>query len=118
MNNVYELIETISLRTAMYTGEHKLSNIRSFIDGYTFSIKNEKEFLGFLSDFPEFHDWVARKYGFNESTVGWQNMILAVEMDLLPTNIKWNEYSFSATEKQHRSSVSKFFELIEEYKNA
>jgi hypothetical protein len=58
MNNVYELIETISLRTAMYTGEHKLSNIRSFIDGYTFSIKNEKEFLGFLSDFPEFHDWV------------------------------------------------------------
>ena len=118
MNSVYELIDTISQRTAMYTGECKLSNIRSFIDGYTFSFKNENELIAFISDFPGFHDWVAKKYGFYESTAGWHNMILAIEMGFLPTNVKWEEYSLGATEQQHRSSVAKFFDLTREYKNA
>lgn len=118
MKNIYELIETISTRTAMYTGEHKLSNIRSFIDGYTFSIKDEKEYLEFLSDFPGFHDWVARKYGFYESTAGWQNMILAIELGLSPKGISWENYSYGASEAQHKSSVETFFNLVWEYINA
>ncbi|WP_143710890.1 hypothetical protein [Saccharophagus degradans] len=118
MNNIYDLIETISTRTAMYTGEHKLSNIRSFIDGYTFSIKNKAESLEFLSDFPGFHDWVAKRLGFYESTAGWQNMILAIEMEYSPKNIKWVGYADGATELQHKASVTRFFDMVNEYKNA
>ncbi|ANE56093.1 hypothetical protein ACQE3E_03925 [Methylomonas sp. MED-D] len=118
MKNIYELIELISTRTAMYTGECKLSNVRSFLDGYTFAVENETTLIDFLSNFQGFHDWVAKKFGFYESTAGWQNMILAIEIGLSPTNIKWEGYSCNVTEEQHRSSVIRFFELVKEYKNA
>jgi len=118
MNNIYELIEALSMRTAMYTGEHKLSNIRSFIDGYTFGIQNEEKLTKFLSNFPEFHDWVAKKLGFYESTAGWQNMILAIEMGFSPKGMKWVGFSEGATEEQHKASVNRFFEMVREYQNA
>lgn len=118
MNNVYDLIETLSSRTAMYTGEHKLSNLRSFIDGYTFGIKGKKELEEFLSDFPGFHNWVAKKFGFKESTAGWQNMILAIEMGFSPESMEWVGYSNGATEKHQKAAVAKFYELVSEYKNA
>lgn len=118
MNTIYELIERISVRTAMYTGECKLSNVRSFLDGYAFSIQGQADNEGFLSDFPGFHNWVAKKYGFYESTAGWQNMILAIELGLSPDNICWEGYSSGATEEQHRSSVLTFFNLVKEYSHA
>lgn len=102
MIDVYELIETISQRTAMYTGECKLSNVRSFIDGYTFALSNAEQ-ERFLGDFAGFHDWVAAKFGFYESTAGWQNMILAVEMGLPPRGISWRDFALATSEAQHES---------------
>ena len=118
MKNIYELIETLSVRTAMYTGEHKLSNIRSFIDGYTFAMEDVELRSQFLSDFGGFHDWVAEKLGFSESTAGWQNMILAIEMGIPPKEVKWTSYAVNASEEQHKSSVARFFDLVSEYKRA
>lgn len=118
MDTIYDLIEKISVRTAMYTGECKLSNVRSFIDGYTLSIQDQEELKIFCSDFSGFHDWVAKKYGFYESTAGWQNMILAVELGLTPHNIHWEGYSSGATDEQHKSSVATFFQLVSEYGHA
>jgi hypothetical protein len=118
INTVYDLIETLSTRTAMYTGEHKLSNVSSFIDGYTFAVRSEDRYTEFLSNFPEFHNWVAKRLGFYESTAGWQNMILAIEMGYSPKSVDWLGYADRATEAQHRASVVKFFEMVQEYKNA
>ena len=118
MNNIYELIEKISQRTGMYTSECKLSNVRSFLDGYTFSITSESELEQFLGNFPGFHNWIAKKFGFFESTAGWQNMILAVELGLEPNNINWKDFSYNASENQHKASVQSFFKLVSEYKNA
>ncbi|WP_445363675.1 hypothetical protein ACJJIQ_03120 [Microbulbifer sp. ANSA003] len=118
MENIYDLIEKIRVRTAMYTGESKLSNVRSFLDGYTFAINEGSEIEGFLSNFQGFHNWVAKKYGFYESTAGWQNMILAIELGLNPGEISWGNYSSNATDAQHKASVETFFELVSEYKNA
>lgn len=118
MKTIYDLLEVLSNRTAMYTGEHKLSNIKSFIDGYSFALKDENESEKFISNFRGFHDWVAERYGFNESTAGWQNMILAVEMGLSPQNINWLGYSENANVAHHEASIATFFELVQEYKNA
>jgi hypothetical protein len=118
VENIYELIEIISKRTAMYTGECKLSNVRSFLDGYAFAVRSETTRIDFLGNFPGFHDWVAKKFGFYESTAGWENMILAIEIGLSPKNIKWERYSYNVTEEQHELSVKKFFELVSEYQNA
>lgn len=116
MRNIYELIETIKVRTALYTGEHKLSNIDSFITGYLFAIENEERYSEFESDFRGFNDWVAAKLGFRGSTAGWQNMILAIEMGLSPKEFRWENYAANATEEHHRASVAKFFEFIDEYR--
>lgn len=117
MDNIYDLLEVLSHRTAMYTGENKLSNIKSFIDGYTFAFSAEDERKKFNSSFYGFHDWVAEKFGFNESTAGWHNMILAVEMGLSPQKINWVGYSDNASLAHHEASVITFFELVHDYKN-
>lgn len=118
MNTIYDLLEALSHRTAMYTGEHKLSNIKSFIDGYSFALNDEDERKTFNSNFHGFHDWVAERFGFNESTAGWQNMILAIEMGLSPQTINWVGYSENASVAHHEASVTTFFVLVQEYKNA
>lgn len=114
MNSIYDLIELISDRTAMYTGECKLSNVRAYLDGYSAAVDT----ADFLGDFPGFHDWVAKKYGFKESTTGWQSMILAIELGLIPNEFSWQGYSDKATDKNHQKSVSHFFQLTVEYRMA
>jgi len=98
----------------MYTGECKLTNVSAYLDGYSSAVDTED----FLSDFPGFHDWVAKKYGFKESTSGWQNMILAMELGLVANEFSWPGYSDKATDTNHRKSVSIFFELVAEYRSA
>jgi len=104
----------------MYVGEWNLSNVSSFLDGFTYSLYSEGEdrVNAFLSNFPGFYDWVASKYGFRSSTSGWRNMILAVEMGVSPEEYNWKSFSVSATEDQHKASVLKFFELVKEYKSS
>jgi hypothetical protein len=109
---LYDLLNKISVRTGMYIGEQKLSNLRSYINGfeaamYTANIKNNT-----IPAFSGFHNWVAEKYGFYESTAGWQNMILAVEMGLSPQDINWDTYSKNADRNQHEKSLERFFCLV------
>ena len=114
MKENYELLKKIEARPAMWTGELSLKSIRTFIDGYSFALSeyqlietNEKEL--------NFHDWVANKLGFYESTAGWQNMILAVTIGLDPKTIRWENYDSEVTKEQHEKSIRKFYELLEEF---
>lgn len=114
MKENYELLKKMEARPAMWTGELSLKSIRTFIDGYSFALSehqlietNEKEL--------NFHDWVANKLGFYESTAGWQNMILAVTIGLDPKTIRWENYDYEVTKEQHEKSIRKFYELLEEF---
>lgn len=116
--NLYDLFEKICVRTGMYIGGQTLSNLRSYIDGYETAMYEVKAKDNTIPDFSGFHNWVANKYGFYESTAGWQNMILAVEIGLSPEGINWSKYSEGTSENQHKQSLVRFFELAQEYKNA
>jgi hypothetical protein len=77
MTNMYDLIDLMKVRTGMYLGESKISNMSSFLDGYLFcsqihNIKQEKVFPPFWY----FHEWAKEKYNWYESTAGWKNIIL------------------------------------------
>ncbi len=66
--------ENFRLRTAMYLGSKSISELRSFFNGfsyaeYVWNIKSDSPLEGF-------NDWVASYYGWNESTAGWDNIIL------------------------------------------
>jgi hypothetical protein len=66
----------------MYTGEASVHSLGSFVAGYSFcqwqagaAIEDE------APDFGGFHDWVANKLGYSESTSGWRNMITNQRFD-------------------------------------
>ena len=71
------ILQQIQRRPAMYTGENTLRSICHFLSGYSFALDRH----GVSTDndpliLPrEFHDWVAYRLHFYESTSGWCNMI-------------------------------------------
>ena len=97
--NIYDLLDEIRRRPGMYIGDHSPTRLRSFIFGYCFALsENEsKEDLS-ESNFYGFHDWVAIKYGYNESTSGWCHMI--EEQRKCPEEALWL-----------------FYQLLDEYRN-
>lgn len=94
----YEELEKIKARPAMYVGDTKLSSIRHFIGGYfnAFLLNGFQETSE--PDYGLFHDFVARYYGWNESTAGWFNIIMAECYN--------NEYD----------GLNEFFKLIDLFK--
>jgi GNAT superfamily N-acetyltransferase len=77
-NNIYELLDFVRRRTAMYTGRASCSHLNAFLHGVRLSSSDP---VGFHSeapnepDFRDFWDWVARRLGFYDSVSGWVYMI-------------------------------------------
>ena len=91
-----------------------------FLAGYHFAMDSVGAIDISQPDFGGFHNWIAAKYGYYESTSGWANMILAVELGLSPQDRSgsWNDFKRKATEIQHTNSVKTFFKLVGEFKNS
>lgn len=72
-----DMFERIKQRPGMYIGEPCVNKLFLFLTGYRFAlIKNNLDDLeGFFSDKPSFHDWVAMKESYAESTAGWAYII-------------------------------------------
>ncbi len=85
----------------MFIGEKKISSLRAFLEGafYTMYIYGITEAEETGSDLGNFHDWVARYYGWSETTVGWNNIILQ--------ECNGNE----------EKALDQFFILYDEFKN-
>ena len=113
MKESYKLLKKMEARPAMWTGELSLKSIRTFLDGYWYAL-NEHQLVETEIEL-NFHDWIANKLGFYESTAGWQNMILAVTIGLNPKTIEWEDYDSEVTKEQHEQSIRKFYELVEEF---
>ena len=72
--NEYELIDMIRMRTEMYTGHSSPTHLHSFLSGYFFA-KTHEAIKEESPKFHRFHDWVANKFDYYESTSGWAYMI-------------------------------------------
>ena len=116
--NIYDLLETISKRTAMYTGQNNFRSISSFIGGYSYAMEE----LGIKDiaypPFSDFNDWVKIKLGFKSSVPGWSNLILcsAMGLDTNTPSFDWEELESKATEVAQKKATKLFFELIDEFK--
>jgi hypothetical protein len=73
--SIYDLLETIRKRPGMYICKPSLQGLRDFLGGYTAGLGRVRLVLRDTTDFHRFHDWVAHRLGFYESTSGWCNMI-------------------------------------------
>jgi hypothetical protein len=71
--NLYDILDKMRERPALYTGEHSLSAIYHFINGF-YMAHNHKTFE--TPSFDGFNDFVGKFYG-KYTTAGWKNLILA-----------------------------------------
>ena len=71
---VYELIDEIRMKTEMYIGYSSPTHLDSFLSGYYFA-KRDETTKEESPKFYKFHDWVANKLDYKESTSGWANII-------------------------------------------
>ncbi len=76
--DVYQLIEVMRKRVGMYIGEEDIRYLRCFLDGYQAAQCETIRKIETLIPLPFwfFHEFVAIKYNYNESTAGWANIIL------------------------------------------
>lgn len=100
----------------MWTGEASLKSIGIYVSGYYHALLDNKIADKAPSNEP-FFDWVAKKFGYYESTAGWANMILAYSMEFKPENIRWEKVlATPVTKEQHLKSIKLFYELLEHFK--
>jgi hypothetical protein len=95
---VVELIEKIRPRPELYLGERSVSALWHFLAGYHLGLRGNAQVSVELSPrAKEFHDWVAYRLHFLESTTGWRQMILKRTND-------------------EAAGLNYFFELFDEYR--
>jgi hypothetical protein len=91
------LLEVIREVPAMYLGERSLSALSHYLHGYCMALSVYD--VQSASPLPQdFHDWVAYRLHFYESTSGYRNMILK----RVP---------------EESAALDRFFELLDEHKN-
>jgi len=73
--SIYNMLNQIRKRPGMYIGEPSIFLLKMCIDAYAAGLGRVGFTLRDTADFRRFHDWVARRLGFFESTSGWANMI-------------------------------------------
>lgn len=98
MSQPASLIDAIRQRPDMYFGSKSLTAFYHFLSGYQVAcglhqIKDDRLGLEIPSDF---HDWVAYRTHFRESTSGWCKMIVA-------------------TSQSEEEAFDRFFELLKEH---
>ncbi len=98
MISFYELIEKIKQRPALYLGKCSLSQLQTFLDGYTFALRqvnlpvSQEE-----QDFEQFQEWIEAKFN-QYSTQYWSRIILFYSED-------------------ERDALERFFGLFNEFIN-
>lgn len=75
LRHIYDLLDLVRRRPGMYFGYHSPTHLHSFLSGYYFADYLIEEDKNGFRKFSDFHDWVAAKLGYYESTSGWAYMI-------------------------------------------
>jgi hypothetical protein len=98
--DVYETISLIRQRPALYIGSHSLIRLRAFLNGCFYLAREQDIHCSESPDFGGLHDWLAKRFGWYESTAGWCNIILQECGD------------------DDSKALDLFFELIEEFRKS
>jgi len=97
--DIYELIERIRPRPALYLGSASISRLDSFLIGYRSALDDLKVDDAGAPSFWYFHDWIAMRLGRYESTAGWCSMLLEFH------------------DRDEEKALHSFFSHLEEFKH-
>lgn len=95
------MIDLVRDRPAMYMGDYSISKMDAYLHGYLKATDDSGvEVKSTGPPFGRFHDWVAARFDWHESTAGWCNIIL-----------KENDHN-------EKLALDNFFTLIEEFRES
>lgn len=116
---LYDLIDKIRRRPGMWIGDPTPIALRQFLVGYQCAMDDAGIEDVAYPEFHGFHDWIAKRFGYYESTAGWANMISAVVMGYDPATINWNKFFVETlSSEQGKYAVNYCFELMDEYRQS
>jgi len=81
MSNLYDILQKIKQRPALYLGKRSLSHLQVFLDAYTFARRElgikvtEQE-----REFEDFQEWIERRFN-QPDTQSWSRIILFYSED-------------------------------------
>ena len=75
--SVSDFLFSLRKRPVLYFGEKSLSRLSVYLAGYQHGLGRLGKALKQQDEFHRFHDWIAFKFEFSNSTSGWCKMILA-----------------------------------------
>jgi len=116
--NIYDEIlgQRLRSRPGMYIGELTPNNLCLYISGYRLAMND----LGYVDTssppYDDFYDWIARKFGFFQVSVGWAEIILAKTLGEARDTIDWNNFARGATRAQLEEAMRWSFELFDEFR--
>ena len=119
--NIYDLLDKMHERPAMYLGSKSLIRMDAFLQGHKEAMHHrgikdtaQPPFHGI-----EFHDWVAVKLGYNYSEMGWCNAILFDTLGWTPkTRRKWERLTVRGVKlAEDAAALDRFYELLDEYRH-
>ncbi len=117
--NIYDLLDMMREKPAMYLGVKSLIRLQAYIDGYNYAMNNcglkDNSNPAFLRGI-RFYDWIAERFGYYESTAGWCNIILADTLGWSPEHHKWSDLIQSIKPTDDATALDRFYELLDEYK--
>ncbi len=77
VGSVYDLLDVIRKKPGLFIGEASITALRAYIDGFLAGLRGIGQRLGDEEpQFDGFFDWIAARYGFEESTIGWKAILL------------------------------------------
>jgi hypothetical protein len=73
--SIYDMLNAIRKKPGLYIATPSINRLHAFVVGYTAGLGRVRFAVRDDEHFHRFHDWVAHRLGFGESTSGWCNMI-------------------------------------------
>lgn len=113
--SIYDYLESILLRPAMYVGQVRLDLIQAHLDGYQMAMHNAEVSDVSEPDFAEFREFVKMKYEFPGSRLDWAHMILAAVISVDRQTLAYFRFD-ELSQEQHTECVQIFRELVEEFR--
>lgn len=88
---IYDILAQVRRKPGIYLSQISPCSLLSFLNGY--ALASPTELLSAATPaFAEFHDWVANKLSYPESTMGWANMIEGAFQDEITAFLAVFEY--------------------------
>lgn len=115
--NIYDLLDEMREKPAMYLGVKSLRLLQAYTDGHMFALyqRGLKE-TSSPPFYREFNDWTAERLGYEYSTAGWCNIILANTLGWSPKHHKWAKLMQSVKPADEAAALDRFYELLDEYR--